>query len=98
WFAMDATLFQKFHPEEYYKRFLADGVRPDGRVLRESRPAELRRGALSSVHGSASVRLGQSAALAGVRAEVVEAAPDQPAVGRIEVFVELPALCSAAFR
>lgn len=95
---MDAALFQKFNPEEYYRHFLADGLRPDGRGLRDGRAAEMRKGALHTAFGSASVRLGQSSVLAGVRAELVEAAQDQPVLGRIEASVELPALCSAAFR
>jgi len=36
--------------------------------------------------------------VAGVRAEVTEAVPELPAHGRIVVSVELPPLCSAAFR
>lgn len=95
---MDAKLFQKFNPEEYYRHFLADGLRPDGRGLRESRAAELEKGVLSSTKGSASIRIGQSAALAGVRAELAEAAPDQPALGRLEIAVELPAMASPGFR
>jgi len=97
--AMDADLLQKFNAEEYYRHFLADGLRPDGRGIRDSRAAELRKGPLSSAYGSASVRLGNSAALAGVRGEIAEAAPDQAGFqGWIEAVVELPALASAEFR
>mmetsp|Transcript_46082 Transcript_46082/g.133541 ORF Transcript_46082/g.133541 Transcript_46082/m.133541 type:complete len:298 (-) Transcript_46082:7-900(-) len=95
---MDAALFQRFNPEEYYSRFLENGLRPDGRAPHERRAAQLQRGALGSAHGSASVRLGLSAALAGVRAEVTEVVPELPPCGRIAVSVELPPLCSAAFR
>eukprot|EP00929_Paragymnodinium_shiwhaense_P059782 TRINITY_DN29917_c0_g2_i1.p1 TRINITY_DN29917_c0_g2~~TRINITY_DN29917_c0_g2_i1.p1 ORF type:complete len:303 (+),score=75.90 TRINITY_DN29917_c0_g2_i1:158-1066(+) len=95
---MDAALFQRFQPEEYYRRFLADGVRPDGRVPQERRRAKLQRSIVSSARGSSSVKLGNSAAVAGVRAEVTERTPEQAAVGRIAASVELPPLASAAWR
>ncbi|CAE7024351.1 rrp42, partial [Symbiodinium sp. KB8] len=61
---------------------------------------DLQRGSLSSSFGSASLRLGRSAVLAGVRAEVMEAAQvqDQPLQGRIDVSVEFPPLASPLFR
>jgi len=95
---MDAALLQRFLPEEYHRRFLEDGVRPDGRGQHDRRPARLRAGAVGSAHGSASVCLGQSAAVAGIRAEVTEATPDAPAVGSIVATVELPPLCSVDLR
>lgn len=95
---MDAALFQRFHPEEYYRRFLADGVRPDGRVPQERRRARLQRSTFAKPRGSATVRLGESAVVAGVRAEVTEASPEQPAIGRIVATVELPPLCAQVFR
>lgn len=95
---MDPVLFQRFHPEEYYRSVLADGVRSDGRKFQERRKLLLQQKAVGSAHGSASIRIGQSAAIAGVRAEVTEATPDVPASGHIAVSVELPALCSSTFR
>lgn len=95
---MDAALFQRFNPQEYYSHFLAHGLRPDGRVPDQRREVQLRRGALGSAHGSSAVRLGLSAAVAGVRAEVTEVVPELPSTGRIVVSVELPQLSSAVFR
>ena len=88
---MDADLLQRFNPEEFYRHFLADGLRPDGRHLRQPRSSELQRKTLGSALGSASLRLGRSSVMAGVRGELEE-------LGRIEVSVELPPLCSALFR
>lgn len=77
----------------------SDDARADGRALLQRRRAKLQSPAVASAFGSASVRLGQSAAVAGVRAEVCEASADFPdARGRIVASVELPALCSSAFR
>eukprot|EP00927_Polykrikos_kofoidii_P059622 TRINITY_DN54768_c0_g1_i1.p1 TRINITY_DN54768_c0_g1~~TRINITY_DN54768_c0_g1_i1.p1 ORF type:complete len:293 (-),score=54.89 TRINITY_DN54768_c0_g1_i1:164-1042(-) len=95
---MDASLFQRFHPEEYYRRFLADGVRPDGRTPQERRHARCQRATLSAPLGSASIRLGHSAATAGVTAMVVESTPEQAAVGNIVVSVEFPPICAQVFR
>lgn len=78
---------------------VSEDARADGRTLLQRRRAKLQSPAVDSAFGSASVRLGQSAAIAGVRAEVCEASADFPdARGRIVASVELPALCSAAFR
>jgi len=95
---MDAALHQRFNPREYYRQFLEEGVRPDGRAVHDRRNAQLECSVIGAAHGSASVRLGQSAAVAAVRAQVSEVAPDLPTTGRIEVAVELPPLSSASFR
>lgn len=95
---MDAVLLQRCEPEVYYRRFLDDGVRPDGRAPHDRRAAQLQRGAIGSAHGSASVRLGLSTAVAGVRAEITESIPELPAHGQVMVSIEFPPLCSAVFR
>jgi len=95
---MDPELLQRFEPAEYFRGFLVEGIRPDGRTLRERRKARLQRSAFASAHGSSSVRLGESAAVAGVRAQVTEAVPELPPRGSIAVTLELPPLCSATFR
>jgi len=73
-------------------------VRPDGRALRDCRPACLRRGAIDCALGSATVRLGQSIFVAGVQACVTEVLPEIPTRGHVEVTVELPPLCSSLFK
>lgn len=95
---MDAALFQRFHPEEYYRRFLEGGVRPDGRGPRDRRKARLKRSAFPSADGSATMRLGDSSIVVGVTALVTEALPELPARGHVEVNVDLPPMCSAIFR
>jgi exosome complex component RRP43 len=94
---MDVGL-PRLNREDYQKRFSEEGLRPDGRRQYDRRPAQLRAGAVGSAHGSASISLGCSQAVAGIRAEVAEAVPDMPALGSIVATVELPPLCSAAFR
>lgn len=95
---MEAELLQRFQPKEYFKGYLGDGVRPDGRLLRERRKARLQRSTFASAYGSSSVRLGESAAVAGVRAQVTAAIAELPARGHIVISVEVPPLCAATFR
>mmetsp|Transcript_56467 Transcript_56467/g.104555 ORF Transcript_56467/g.104555 Transcript_56467/m.104555 type:complete len:290 (+) Transcript_56467:70-939(+) len=94
----DAELLRRFQPEEYYGQFLERDLRPDGRQMLERREAVMQVGIFSSAQGSASVRFGLSSAVAGVRAFVSEAVPDQPPVGRINISVDLPHLCHHSFR
>mmetsp|Transcript_5996 Transcript_5996/g.13911 ORF Transcript_5996/g.13911 Transcript_5996/m.13911 type:complete len:298 (-) Transcript_5996:255-1148(-) len=97
---MDAVLLQRFYPEEYHRRFLKDGLRPDGRSLTQRRATKLQREALSSTFGSSSLRIGESSAVAGVIAEVTEASPDldPESQRRISTSVELLPLSSQVFR
>lgn len=80
---------------------IVDGRRLDGRTAQERRAALLHSAAIGSAHGSASVRLGRSSAIAGVRAEVAELPGEtmsDSVLNRVVATVELPPLCSAAFR
>lgn len=95
---MDAELVCRFQPEEYCRRFLDGGVRPDGRSLETRREARVERPAVESANGSASVRLGHSAAVAAVRVEVVELQTGVHEQPNVTCTVDMPPLCGAAFR
>eukprot|EP00811_Abedinium_folium_P003897 NODE_13585_length_1158_cov_1.906887.p1 GENE.NODE_13585_length_1158_cov_1.906887~~NODE_13585_length_1158_cov_1.906887.p1 ORF type:complete len:326 (+),score=110.09 NODE_13585_length_1158_cov_1.906887:135-980(+) len=76
-------------------------ARPDGREQHEGRRLRLRRSAVGCAHGSAMLRLGNSAAVAGIRAEVTEVPPEAvagQAQGHIAVAAEFSPLCSPSFR
>jgi len=64
---MEAELYQKACPEDYYAAFLKEGVRPDGRALTEARQVAVQLG----VRGAASalVRLGNTAVICAVTEE-----------------------------
>jgi len=70
--ALKAATFQRLHPRTYLERFLAEGVRPDGRNLEEWRTIELNVGSISTANGSALVKLGQTTIVCGVKAEIAE--------------------------
>ncbi|KAI8621206.1 exosome complex exonuclease RRP43-like protein [Chytriomyces sp. MP71] len=98
-FRLDPDTFKKVHPAEYHRRFLANGVRPDGRSsLGSFRTAHVLSGAVTTAHGSALARLGSTTALCGVKAEVAVPNAQTPAHGFVVANVDFPALCNPAFR
>ena len=91
-----AAALRKIDPLEYFRAHLSRGVRPDGRApLRGRRPAA-HRAPLVATHGSALVRMGRTAVIAGVSCEPTTPTEEEPSRGRIVVSLELPAVCSPA--
>lgn len=64
---LQADAFKRLYPEQYCDRFLQAGVRLDGRTLGTSRPVDLLYTTISSAAGSATVKLGNTSVLAGVK-------------------------------
>ncbi|KAJ1552300.1 hypothetical protein HK405_011857 [Cladochytrium tenue] len=102
---LDAATFRRIHPQEFLRRFLAHRLRPDGRPPAAFREAHVSKGTLTSAHGSALVRFGDSTALCGIKAEVAVPPPDQPTLGYFGGTgvcelpnVDFPPLCSPKFR
>jgi exosome complex component RRP43 len=95
---MNAQVFEKVSPLEFYRRFSAQTCRPDGRAFRERRPLMVTDGAIGTAEGSCSVRIGNTVVLAGVKAEVGPPRVESPDRGRVTITVELPALCAARHR
>ncbi|KAI8818353.1 ribosomal protein S5 domain 2-type protein [Fimicolochytrium jonesii] len=93
-FSLDADTFKKIHPTEYHRRFLSQGVRADGRELLRFRKAIVTVGVISTAHGSAMVRLGDTTVICGVKAEVTEPKPAAPKHGFLVPNVDLPPICS----
>ena len=67
---LDADAFQRLYPAEYYKEFLSQGIRPDGRKFHEARETTIGIDVVSTANSSALIRIGSSAAMAGVKMEV----------------------------
>lgn len=95
---VEADAFKRLYPEQFFDRFLSAGVRPDGRPIGRARAVTVGMGAVSSVDGSALVKIGSSSALAGVRMEVMR--PDElaPSQGQLTVAVEFAAFASPDYR
>ena len=59
---LDADSFRRLYPHEYFLRFLADGIRPDGRTLGTARATTIGLCTISSpgVDGSALIKQGNT--------------------------------------
>jgi exosome complex component RRP43 len=95
---LQADAFKRLYPEHFFARFVAEGLRPDGRALGVARPVSVGPGAVSSADGSALVRVGATAVLAGCRCEVAVPDEDAPDRGRLVVTAELTPLASGDWR
>jgi exosome complex component RRP43 len=52
--------FRKIYPEEYYRKFLEQNIRPDGRGLAGVRKTVITLGSLQNADGSAFVKIGST--------------------------------------
>ncbi|KAF8933800.1 Exosome complex component RRP43 [Dissophora ornata] len=97
-FTFSASTFQKLHPTEYFRKFISQGVRPDGRLLNGFRPTTVHYGVITTANGSAMVRIGGTTVVCGVKAEVAEPKLDAPDQGYLVPNVDLSPICSSAFK
>ncbi|GIL72003.1 hypothetical protein Vretimale_572 [Volvox reticuliferus] len=95
---VDAEAFKRLYPEQYYDRFLSEGVRPDGRPLGRARAVTIGAGAITSVDGSALVKVGRTTVLAGVRLEIIRPDEMSPSLGQLALNVELAPFSSQEYR
>ncbi|XP_029458590.1 exosome complex component RRP43 isoform X1 [Rhinatrema bivittatum] len=93
-----AAGFKTVEPLEYYRRFLKENCRPDGRELGEFRPTTVNIGSITTADGSALVKLGNTIIICGIKAEFAAPPADAPNKGYIVPNVDLPPLCSSRFR
>lgn len=95
---MDHEVFRRVYPRDYIKRFLDNGVRPDGRSLMKSRKLSMTTGSISTAVGSAMLKLGRTTAVAGVIATLVEPLPNTPEEGILDLSVEILSTVSQNFK
>ncbi|WVQ85775.1 hypothetical protein IAT38_007942 [Cryptococcus sp. DSM 104549] len=93
-----AEVFKRLHPNQYLSRFLASGYRPDGRAVRAWRDVSINVGSILTAFGSSLVRMGDTAMVCGIKAEVSEPATSAPSEGFVVPNIDLPALCSPQFK
>ncbi|NP_001088781.1 uncharacterized protein LOC496046 [Xenopus laevis] len=93
-----AAGFKTVEPLEYYRRFLKEICRPDGRELTEFRTTTINVGSITTADGSALVKLGNCTVLCGVKAEFAAPPADAPNKGYVVPNVDLSPLCSSQFR
>ena len=83
-FTLDPETFKKIQPLEYHRRFISQGIRPDGRQFMEFRSLNINTGnknAITSCAGSSLVRLGETRVVCGLRVEVAEPLATEPKKG-----------------
>ena len=81
-------------PKEYCDRFLSQGLRPDGRSFNEPRIKQVQVGSISSAIGSATVKMGKTLVVAGIKAEIATPNPYSPNQGYIiPNFDQSPMVC-----
>jgi len=90
--------FKTAQPVEFYKHFLKENIRPDGRELLKFRSSLLNIGSINTARGSALVRLGHTMVICGITAELAEPRSSKPNEGYFVPNVELPASCSNKYR
>ena len=101
---LGAEAFRRAYPEEYLRRFVARGLRPDGRPLGAGRAASVHPGAAQGADASALVRVGGTMALAGVCLELAAETAAEGAgaaaagAGALRVAVELAPLSPQELR
>lgn len=93
-----AGVFKRMQPLEYYRRFIENSVRPDGRTLWKPRMTSVNCGTLQHAAGSSVVRVGNTMVVCGIKAEFTEPAMGRPTEGWIVCDAKLPPLCAPRFR
>lgn len=94
----EAEAFQRVHPKEYLKRFLAKQLRPDGRIFSEVRDTYVTAGSIGTANGSSVVRIGKTIVMCGVKAEIAEPTFEEPDSGFLVPNLEMGPLCSSKIR
>lgn len=61
---------RKLYPEEFLRKYVTQGVRPDGRILTKFRKPHITIGSVNTANGSCMVKLGNTTVIAGVKAEL----------------------------
>ncbi|KAJ2724085.1 hypothetical protein GGI07_002206 [Coemansia sp. Benny D115] len=95
-FAMQT--FERIHPVEFQRRFLTQNTRHSGRAFQQFRQPHIVKGTISTAQGSATIRLGNTTVVCGIKAEVCEPDVKEPKNGYLTTNVELSPMCSARFR
>uniref|UniRef100_A0A8C5R6Y7 Ribosomal RNA-processing protein 43 n=1 Tax=Leptobrachium leishanense TaxID=445787 RepID=A0A8C5R6Y7_9ANUR len=93
-----AAGFKTVEPLEYYRKFLKESCRPDGRELTQFRTTTINIGSITTADGSALAKLGNCTVICGIKAEFAAPLADTPSKGYIVPNVELTPLCSSRFR
>ncbi|KAM4702078.1 LOW QUALITY PROTEIN: exosome complex component RRP43 [Discoglossus pictus] len=93
-----ATGFKTVEPLEYYRKFLKESCRPDGRDLSEFRTTTINVGSITTADGFSLVKIGNCTVICGIKAEFASSSNRHSNKGYVVPNVELQPLCSSRFR
>lgn len=95
---LQADAFKKIYPEQFFARFLEDGIRPDGRPLGRCRETSVAVHAIGCSDGSAVVKIGSTSVMVGAKADISRPAEGAPGHGKLSVSVDLAPFAAPGFR
>lgn len=61
------SYFRSLHPVKFYRDYLNQNIRPDGRLLSKFRSITVNVGAVVTADGSALVRIGNTTVICGIK-------------------------------
>lgn len=64
--------FKKLYPEQYFDKFFAEGVRPDGRPLAGTREVTVGLKTVSTADSSALVKIGETTVVGSIKLEACQ--------------------------
>lgn len=83
---------------KYYKDYLENNIRPDGRDIGDLRPLAINFDSIKTADGSAIVKIGNSTVVCGIKAELAAAKPTEPEKGYLIPNIEISPLSSPKYR
>ena len=95
---MSSQTFQSLFPDEFVSHYLNTGKRPDNRSLNEFRPFQLNKDSISTAQGSATVKVGNTIVVCGIKAEISSPDVMAPDCGFLVTNVDLPPHCGDQFK
>lgn len=90
--------YKTIHPVKYLQDHLAQDIRPDGRQFLSFRPMSLNISSITHADSSAIFKIGKTAVVCGIKAELATPKAEFPEHGYVIPNVVLSPLCSPKFR
>ncbi|KAI8915974.1 exosome complex exonuclease RRP43-like protein [Gorgonomyces haynaldii] len=95
---VEAEVFKRVQPFEYLKRFVSGDTRPDGRTFMTARELRIQEGPISTSLGSATVRIGKTTVVCGIKGEIAQTLATEPEKGFFVPNVDLGPIAGSEFK
>lgn len=93
-----AKQYRSLHPTKFYRDYLSNGIRPDGREFNKFRPVVINSGSIATADGSAIAKVGDTTVICGIKLELCKPKAERPNEGFLIPNIELHPICSPRFR